>query len=92
MNDIVQTVPGYTDRYLLRQDAKAAELQRFQIAHHMRTGEVLTPDQARPLLAREREVQLRAAYHDMVRRLAHARRLQGASRAEFVEEDVCANS
>jgi hypothetical protein len=74
-------------RQLQLRDLEAAELQRFQIAHHQRTGEILTPDQARPLLARERALQQVRARDDMVRRLEHARRLVGTDNRPFVPEE-----
>ncbi len=57
-----------------------------QIAHHRETGEVITPDRAREMLRMDREVQILLARDDMIRRLDYARRMRGASRAEFVPE------
>lgn len=74
-------------RAIYLRDLEAAELQRFQVAHHARTGEVLSPEEARPLLKRARELQMLQARDDMVSRLAHARKMLGAQMTDAVPEE-----
>lgn len=62
-------------------------IQRFQIEHHARTGEILDFATATRLLAEERQIQQLCARDDMIARLEHARRCVGQRFTQFVAEE-----